>query len=87
MITKDAVVEGVHFLPEDPPDLVARKLLRVNLSDLAVGRKLAIGYGILTVENEAQALTRAGEKDRGGAAARACLDMIALKRRLVGNPR
>lgn len=35
IVTKDAVVEGVHFLPADPPDLVARKLLRVNLSDLA----------------------------------------------------
>lgn len=33
--TVDAMVEGVHYLPEDPPDLVARKLLRVNLSDLA----------------------------------------------------
>lgn len=31
----DAVVGGVHFLPDDPPDLVARKALRVNLSDLA----------------------------------------------------
>ena len=58
-----------------------------GLMDLAVGRKLAVGYGILTVEDEAQALARAGEKDKGGAAARACLDMIALKRRLVGNPR
>jgi thiamine-monophosphate kinase len=29
------MVSGVHFLPEDPPDLVGRKLLRVNLSDLA----------------------------------------------------
>src|SRR6266851_2728139 len=35
VITVDAIVEGVHYLPEDPPDLVARKLLRVNLSDLA----------------------------------------------------
>jgi thiamine-monophosphate kinase len=33
--TVDAMVAGVHFLPDDPPDLVARKLLRVNLSDLA----------------------------------------------------
>ena len=33
--TVDAMVEGVHYLPDDPPDLVARKLLRVNLSDLA----------------------------------------------------
>ena len=59
-----------------------------GLMDLAVGRKLAIGYGVLTVENEGQARARAGgEKDKGGAAARACLDMIALKRLLVGNPR
>ena len=35
VVTKDMMVEGVHFLPDDPPDLVARKLLRVNLSDLA----------------------------------------------------
>jgi thiamine-monophosphate kinase len=35
IVSKDAVVEGVHFLPDDPPDLVAGKLLRVNLSDLA----------------------------------------------------
>ncbi|MBF0373632.1 MAG: thiamine-phosphate kinase [Alphaproteobacteria bacterium] len=34
-ITKDAMVAGVHFLPHDPPDLVARKLVRVNVSDLA----------------------------------------------------
>lgn len=33
--TVDAMVAGVHFLPDDPPDLVARKLIRVNLSDLA----------------------------------------------------
>lgn len=33
--TMDAMVAGVHFLPDDPPDLVARKLIRVNLSDLA----------------------------------------------------
>src|SRR5207248_9209876 len=35
VVTVDAIVAGVHYLPEDPPDLVARKLLRVNLSDLA----------------------------------------------------
>lgn len=35
VVTADAVVAGVHFLPDDPPDLVAKKLLRVNLSDLA----------------------------------------------------
>ncbi|MBO6906258.1 MAG: thiamine-phosphate kinase, partial [Parvibaculum sp.] len=35
VLTVDAMVAGVHFLPEDPPEGVARKLLRVNLSDLA----------------------------------------------------
>jgi thiamine-monophosphate kinase len=35
VVSMDAIVEGVHFLPSDPPDLVAQKLLRVNLSDLA----------------------------------------------------
>lgn len=35
VIAKDAVVENVHFLADDPPSTVARKLLRQNLSDLA----------------------------------------------------
>jgi thiamine-monophosphate kinase len=35
VVKTDAIVAGVHFLPDDPPDLVARKVLRVNLSDLA----------------------------------------------------
>lgn len=48
VVTADALVEGVHFLSEDPPELVARKLLRVNLSDLAA--KAAEPYGwVLTV--------------------------------------
>jgi 6,7-dimethyl-8-ribityllumazine synthase len=47
---------------------------------------LAIGNGILTVENEAQALTRArpDEKDKGGEAAQAALAMLALKERFGG---
>lgn len=43
---------------------------------------LAIGNGILTVENEAQALARADEKDKGGEAAKAALAMMELKARL-----
>ena len=35
VVTVDQLVEGVHFLAEDPPDLVAKKLMRRNLSDLA----------------------------------------------------
>jgi thiamine-monophosphate kinase len=52
VVTKDAMVEGVHFLPEDPLDLVARKLLRVNLSDLAA--KGAEPYGYLLAVNWSQ---------------------------------
>ena len=44
VVTKDAMVEGVHFLSDDPPDLVAKKLLRVNLSDLAAKGAEAYGY-------------------------------------------
>ena len=44
VVSKDAVVEGVHFLAGDPPDLVARKLLRVNLSDLAAKGAEPYGY-------------------------------------------
>ena len=53
-----------------------------GLQDLALDHRLAIGYGILTVENDDQAWARASveKKDKGGGAAQACLDMIALKR-------
>ena len=44
VLTKDAIVEGVHFLPDDPLDAVARKLLRVNLSDLAAKGAEPFGY-------------------------------------------
>lgn len=48
---------------------------------------LAIGNGILTVENEAQALTRArpDEKDKGGEAARAALALLDLRQRFAAN--
>ncbi len=42
--TTDMLVAGVHFLPDDLPDLVARKLLRVNLSDLAAMGARPRGY-------------------------------------------
>jgi 6,7-dimethyl-8-ribityllumazine synthase len=58
-----------------------------GLQDLAVRDGLAIGYGILTVENEGQALARASPngRDKGGEAVRACLAIVDLKRRLAGN--
>jgi thiamine-monophosphate kinase len=48
VVTADAIVAGVHFRPQDAPDLVARKLLRVNLSDIAAMGAVAFGY-VLTV--------------------------------------
>jgi thiamine-monophosphate kinase len=48
VLTVDAMVAGVHFLPDDPPDLIGRKLLRVNLSDLAAKGAEPIGY-LMTV--------------------------------------
>lgn len=44
VLTKDALIEGVHFLAEDPLDTVAQKLLRVNLSDLAAKGAEPFGY-------------------------------------------
>ena len=44
VLTVDAMVAGVHFLVDDAVDLVARKLLRVNLSDLAAMGATPLGY-------------------------------------------
>ena len=56
------------------------------LMDIATIKGLAIGYGILTVENMDQAQVRAdiARGDKGGEATRACLSIVALKRRLAG---
>ena len=48
VLKTDAIVEGVHFLPEDPADQVAQKLLRVNLSDLAGKGATPLGYLLTT---------------------------------------
>jgi thiamine-monophosphate kinase len=48
VLTVDQMLEGVHFLPGDPPDLIARKLLRRNLSDLAAMGALPLGYLLTT---------------------------------------
>ncbi len=71
--------ETYHF------DIVSNESSRA-LMDLAVSESLAIGNGIMTVENEAQAWARVrrSEKDKGGFAARAALTMVALKKKLGG---
>ena len=48
VVTTDAIVEGVHFLPDDPADSIARKALRVNLSDLAAKGATPAGF-VLTL--------------------------------------
>jgi len=48
VVTTDAVVEGVHYLASDPPDTIARKALRVNLSDLAAKGAAPAGF-VLTL--------------------------------------
>jgi 6,7-dimethyl-8-ribityllumazine synthase len=67
--------ETYHF------EIVAGESSRA-LMDLAVARKLALGNGILTVEDHAQAEERADPQrgDKGGDAARAALTLAALKR-------
>ena len=44
VLTKDALIAGVHFFPDDPPDAIARKALRVNLSDLAAKGTRPAGF-------------------------------------------
>jgi 6,7-dimethyl-8-ribityllumazine synthase len=63
-------------------DTVANESARA-LMDLAVDEALAVGNGILTVENDDQAWARARvhEQNKGGAAAEAALRMVALRRR------
>lgn len=68
-------------------DIVAGESAR-GLMALSLSGELAIGNGILTVENEKQAWARARRRDldKGGDAARACLRMIALRRQPRGTP-
>ncbi|MDP1631563.1 MAG: 6,7-dimethyl-8-ribityllumazine synthase [Caulobacter sp.] len=71
--------ETYHF------EIVSNETSR-GLMDLAVGKGLAIGNGVLTVEDEEQAWARArvSEGDKGGGAARACLEVLSIKSRLLG---
>jgi 6,7-dimethyl-8-ribityllumazine synthase len=63
-------------------DIVAGESSRA-LMDLSIARKIPLGNGILTVENEAQAWARArvAEMNKGGGAAEAALAVLRIKRR------
>jgi 6,7-dimethyl-8-ribityllumazine synthase len=78
----------VHPADTLQADLVAREALR-GLQDLAIAQSLALGSAILAAEDEAEAvdLARPSGGDAGGAAARACLDLASLRRRILGAAR
>jgi 6,7-dimethyl-8-ribityllumazine synthase len=69
--------ETIHF------EIVSHESAR-GLLELSVARRIPIGNGIITVENEAQARARAGvdDQDKGGGAVRAALALIGLKKGL-----
>ena len=73
------VIRGETYHFEIVAGESARGLMALTLDGVAIGN------GILTVENEAQALARARpeEKDKGGEAAKAALAMLALKERFA----
>jgi 6,7-dimethyl-8-ribityllumazine synthase len=73
--------ETIHF--EIVSHLSARGLM-----DLSVARKVPIGNGIITVDNETQAWARARveDQDKGGDAARAAFSLIGLKQSLGAKP-
>jgi len=74
--------ETYHF------EIVSNESAR-GIMDLTIGKRLCVGNGILTTEDEEQAWARAraSEGDKGGGAARAALSMIALKIQLSGAKR
>jgi len=74
------VIRGETYHFEIVAGESARGLMALSMDGLAIGN------GILTVENEAQALARArpNEKDKGGEAAKAALAMLALRERFGG---
>jgi 6,7-dimethyl-8-ribityllumazine synthase len=73
------VIRGETYHFEIVAGESARGLMALSMDGLAIGN------GILTVENEAQALTRArpDEKNKGGEAAKAALAMLALRARFA----
>ena len=74
------VIRGETYHFEIVSDQSAAGIMHLGL------KGLAIGNGILTTEDEDQTWARArmSEGDKGGGAARACLDLIALRKRLRG---
>jgi 6,7-dimethyl-8-ribityllumazine synthase len=79
VVALGCVIRGDTYHFEIVADVSARALM-----ELSVARALPLGNGILTVDNETQAVVRADTRqgDKGGEAARAALALVALKRSL-----
>ncbi|WP_439545028.1 6,7-dimethyl-8-ribityllumazine synthase [Sandarakinorhabdus sp.] len=78
-VASGCVIRGETYHFEIVAGESARAIMALTLDGLAIGN------GILTVENEAQAIARAdkGQKDKGGEAAKAALAMVALRERFA----
>jgi thiamine-monophosphate kinase len=87
VVTCDALVAGVHFFPDDPPDAIAAKALRVNLSDLAAKGATPKGFILaLALPHDAQTLSQGERADAwlGSFAAGLGADIATYKCPLLG---
>ena len=70
IVTKDVLIAGVHFRKEDPLDLVAQKVMRANLSDLAAKGARPVGYflgcvwGVQTSRRDINSFVNGLKKDQ-----------------------
>jgi|CXWL01.1.fsa_nt_gi thiamine-monophosphate kinase len=65
VVTTDAIIEGVHFLPADPIETVAKKALRVNLSDLAAKGAKPVGILLTLLWPHSRPAARIADFARG----------------------
>jgi thiamine-monophosphate kinase len=65
VVTTDAIVEGVHFLPGDPIDTIAKKALRVNLSDLAAKGAKPLGVVLTLIWPQSRPAAQIADFARG----------------------
>jgi thiamine-monophosphate kinase len=86
VLTKDAMVAGVHFLDGDPPGQIAQKLLRVNLSDLAAMGAAPLGYLLALARPGALADDWLGAFCAGLAADNAAFEIALLGGDTVSTP-
>jgi thiamine-monophosphate kinase len=86
VLTKDAMVAGVHFLPDDPPGQIAQKLLRVNLSDLAAMGAAPLGYLLALARAKGTSDAWLGEFCAGLAADNAAFGIALLGGDTVSTP-